>query len=239
METNDPLKLPRWTLAQALASMIDRSPEAVARADGKEVFDVANEAVRRDGVDDATKSVALRWRDELFGALCDGTLTAYGIGRGQSEHSPIPALAWEMIDCFYNYDGRCDSGPDDVYRSGESLPRYQEVFVRPKDVIGRWRCFWGPLNSGGAVPGEARDSPAGARLEAKANRRRRPSLSERLAVELKAMYPNGHPAMSDEDIRRELGKRPNVGRFGDTTFKVAKRKAFKVAKRKAFPKARG
>ena len=66
MGTNDPLKLPRWTLAQALAWMIDKTPEAVVRADGKEVFDVANEAIRRDGVDDATKSAALRQRDELF-----------------------------------------------------------------------------------------------------------------------------------------------------------------------------
>jgi hypothetical protein len=219
MGTNDPLKLPRWTLAQALAWMIDKTPEAVVRADGKEVFDVANEAIRRDGVDDATKSAALRQRDELFDDLCDGTLTAYGIGRGQSEHNPIPALAWPMIDCFYNYDGRCDSGPDDVYRSGESLPRYQEVFVRPKDVFGLW------------PPGEPALSPAGAPLEAKAIREHSPSLAERLAVELKAMYPNGHPPMSDEDIRRELAKRPSVGRFGDTTFKRAKRRAF--------PKGRG
>ncbi len=54
MGTNNPSTLPRWTLAQTLAWMIEGTPEAVSWADGKEVFDVANEAIRRDGVDDAT-----------------------------------------------------------------------------------------------------------------------------------------------------------------------------------------
>jgi hypothetical protein len=157
MGTNDPLKLPRWTLPQALAWMIHKTPEAVSLADGKEVFDVANEAIRRDGVDDTTKSAALRQRDELYDRLCDETLTAYGIARGQSEHSQIPALAWHTIDCFYNYDGRCEADPDDAYCSGESPPRYREVFVRPKDVLRLWSLgeVEGSLGSDPPLSGDA------------------------------------------------------------------------------------
>ena len=159
MGTNDPLKLPRWTLAQALAWMIYKTPEGVSGADGKEVFDAANETIRRDWIDDATKSAALRRRDELYDRLCDETLTAYGIARGQSEHSQIPALAWHTIDCFYNYDGRCEAGPDDAYCSGESTPRYREVFVRPTDVLRLW-----PLGevegSLGSDPPMSGDAPA-------------------------------------------------------------------------------
>ena len=213
MGTNDPLKLPRWTLPQTLAWMIFKTPEVVSWADGKEVFDVANETIRR-GLDDATKSAALPRRDELYDRLCDETLTAYGIGRGQSEHNPIPALAWPAIDCFYNYDGRCEAGPDDVYRAGESLPRYRDVFVRSNDVLRLW-----PL-------GEAKASKTGARSNAKAIRVHGPSLAERLSAELKAMYPDGLPAMKNEEIRRKLGERPGVGAFEETTFKNAKRLAF-------------
>jgi hypothetical protein len=156
MRTIDPLKLPRWALAQALAWMIDKTQERVSWADGKEVFDVANEAIRRDGADDATRSGALRRREELLERLSDGTLTAYGIGQGQSEHNPIPELAWHTIDCFYNYDGQCDAGPDDVYRSGESLPRYRKVFVRTEAVLRLW-----PLPEA--------ESSAGARSEVQSN----------------------------------------------------------------------
>lgn len=222
MGTNDPLKLPRWTLPQTLAWTIFKTPEAVSWADGKEVFDVANETIRRE-VDDATRSAALPRRDELYDRLCDETLTAYGIGRGQSEHNPIPALAWPAIDCFYNYDGRCDAGPDDVYRAGESLPRYRDVFVRPNDVLRLWSL------------GEATSSKAGARSEAKAKaiRVRGPSLAERLSAELKAMYPSGRPAMRVQEIIRALAARPNIGEFGETTLKTAMRRAFPRGRRRS------
>jgi hypothetical protein len=213
MGTNDPLELPRWTLPQTLAWLIDKTPEAVPWADGKDVFDVTNETIRRDGVDDASKSAPLRRREELYERLCDGTLTAYGIGREQSEHSPIPAWAWDTIDCFFNYDVQCDASPDDVYRSGESLPRYRDVFVRPQAVLIRWR-----LDVGG--------SQAGAPPEARAIKSDRPSRAARLARELKEIYPDGRPAKSVKQITSSLVARPNIGKFGDTTLKKALRLAF-------------
>jgi hypothetical protein len=212
MRTNDPPKLPRWTLPQSLAWMIDEAPEAVDRADRKEVFDVANEAIRREGLDDAAQSAALRRRHELFEHLCDGTLTAYGIEQGQSEHRPIPALAWLSIDCFFNYDGRCNAGPEDVYRSGEGLPRYRDVFVRSKDVLAL-----------GSVDAKAADAPSGA----KAVKVRRPSMAERLARELRAICPGGRaPQMKVKEIRRVLEAHLGIGEIKETTFKKALSIAF-------------
>jgi hypothetical protein len=135
----------RWTLPQALAVIIDGTPEAASDVEGRagpwarglELFDVVNETVRAAARarDEAAIALALRRRDEFYGRLCCGALIAYGIGPDQSEHKPIPASAWEMIDSFYNYDGRCDCGAEDVYRSGESSPRYRDVFVWAKDVL--------------------------------------------------------------------------------------------------------
>ena len=49
----------------------------------------------------------------------------------------------------------------------------------------------------------------------------RGSLHERLAGELKALYPQGRPAKAMEEIRRELEARPNVGNFGVRTLQRA------------------
>lgn len=48
------------------------------------------------------------------------------------------------------------------------------------------------------------------------------NLAERLAKELKMMFPEGSPAMSDEELFRQLKARPRVGKVSLTTFKRAK-----------------
>jgi hypothetical protein len=58
-------------------------------------------------------------------------------------------------------------------------------------------------------------------------RSRAPSLVDRLAGELKVMYPSGRPAMKNKQIGRVLEERLSVGSFGDTTLKGALRRAFK------------
>jgi hypothetical protein len=213
MGKNDPVKLPRWSLPQALAWMIYKTPKAVPWAEGKDVFDVTNEALRRDEACDATGPSPTHRRNELYERLCDGTLTAYGIKQDQSEHSPIPPWAWETIDCFFNYGEQCDATPDDVYRSSESLPRYRDVFVRPQDVLVRWHVGF-------------ESSQAGAPEEARAIKSDRLTRAARLARELKAIYPGGRPPMSVKQITSSLIKRPDIGKFGDTTLKKAMRLAF-------------
>ena len=52
-------------------------------------------------------------------------------------------------------------------------------------------------------------------------RRGRVSLSQRLAEEMKALYPQGRPAKAVEVIRRELEARSTVGKFGDRTLQRA------------------
>jgi hypothetical protein len=146
MTADDPFKLPGWTLGQALAWMIYQAPEAISQANGKDVFDVADGAIRRDDVDGDTLSADLRKRDELYERLKAGTLTAYGIRFGQTEHSSIPTASWHTIDSFYVPDAPSGISPDDVSSSRESSPRFRNVFVRPEDVLRLWPPAAQPLD---------------------------------------------------------------------------------------------
>jgi hypothetical protein len=55
---------------------------------------------------------------------------------------------------------------------------------------------------------------------------RRPSLAERIAAELRELYPKGKPAKKFEEIRRDLKARPNVGGFETRTLQTALRMAW-------------
>lgn len=216
--TDDPFKLRRWTLAQALAWIIHRTPEAVLETlMNMDVFDVANEAARLNVDEDREEEERARpaddfrpadkfrpdkfKRDELCGRLMDGTLTAYGIKRGQAEHSPIPNTSWETIDIYV-----LGFGPSDVGSSLENTPRYRDVFVRPSDVLPEWPAA------------EGRD--IGREKRAKGGTRQAP-LAERLAAELREMFPGGRPAKKVEEIYRALKSRPNVGGFSQRTLEAA------------------
>ena len=92
MTNHDSLELARWTLAQTLVWIIYRTPQAVAQTPcTKDVFDVTNDLARRAGIEPTAMSADLQRRDELMDHLKRGTLRAWGIARGQTEHSPIPA----------------------------------------------------------------------------------------------------------------------------------------------------
>jgi hypothetical protein len=126
-------------MAQALAWIIYRKPEAVSQTPrSKDVWDVANEAARREGIDADLVSADLRKRFELLDHLKRGTLTAWGIAREHSEHTPIPATSWDTIDSFYTYNPQSNIGPCDVGNSDESSARYRDVFVKPLDIRNRW-----------------------------------------------------------------------------------------------------
>jgi hypothetical protein len=139
MMIDNPFELAGWTLAQALVWIIYRTPEAVSRtAREKDVFDAANEAARREGVEEATISADLRKRFDLLEHLKRRTLTDYGVGRGQNQHNAIPTTSWHTIDSFYVYHAKSHIGCRDVGSSDESSPRYRDVFVLPNDVVRLW-----------------------------------------------------------------------------------------------------
>jgi hypothetical protein len=50
---------------------------------------------------------------------------------------------------------------------------------------------------------------------------RRPSLAERLAVELRMLSPEKRPAMSNKELAARLKLRPGVGEFGPRTLELA------------------
>jgi hypothetical protein len=222
--TDDPFKLRRWTLAQALAWIIHRTPEAVLETPmNMDVLDVADEAARLSVDKDREEEERARpaddfrpadkfrpdrfKRDELRGRLMDGTLTAYGIKRGQAEHSPIPNTSWETIDSFYVVG----FGPSDVGSSREKTRRYRDVFVRPSDVLPDW-----PAAEGGDIGREKR---------AKGGTRQAP-LAERIAAELREMFPGGRPPKKVKEIDRALKGRPNVGGFSRRTLEAAINRAW-------------
>jgi hypothetical protein len=153
--TDEPLELPRWTLAQTLAWIIHRTPEAVLETlMNMSVFDVADKAAiltfdkDRDDQEMARPADDFRpadkfgpdrfRRDELRDRLKDGTLTAYGIRDGQFKHSEIPKIDWDTIDSFYIYYENSRIGPRDVGSSNECSPRYRDVFVFPSDALRLW-----------------------------------------------------------------------------------------------------
>jgi hypothetical protein len=139
MTSHSSLDLARWTLAQALAWLICRTPQAVAQTPcSKDVFDVANDLARREGIEQPAMSADLQRRDELLDSLKGGTLRAWGIARGQTEHAPIPPTSWDTIDCFYAFDPKAHISPRDIGRSGEDSARYKEVYVIPGDVENLW-----------------------------------------------------------------------------------------------------
>jgi hypothetical protein len=139
METGNPLEFPRWTLAQTLAWIIHRTPEAVSGTPPtKNVFDVANEAARREGIAEAALSADLHRRFELLDHLKRGTLTAYGVRRGQTEHDVIPKSAWDTIDSFYVYNPTARIGPSDVGNSDESSARFRDAYISPADALSIW-----------------------------------------------------------------------------------------------------
>jgi hypothetical protein len=139
MTSHDSLDPARWTLAQALTWIIYRTPEAVAQTlCTKDVFDVANDLARREGIEQPAMSADLQRRDELLDRLKRGTLPAWGIARGQTEHQLIPSASWDTIDCFYTFDPKSYISPRDIGRNGEGSARYKEVYVIPGDVENLW-----------------------------------------------------------------------------------------------------
>jgi hypothetical protein len=89
-------------------------------------------------------SADLQCRDELLDRLKRGTLPAWGITRGQTEHHPIPPVSWDTIDSFYTVDPKARIGPRDVGGSGEASARYKDVFVFPADIESIWPSPLGP-----------------------------------------------------------------------------------------------
>lgn len=137
--TCDSIGLPRWALAQALAWIIYRTLDAVTQTPCPEdVFDVANGAARREGIEQTAMLADLQSRDELLDHLKRGTLRAWGIARGQTEHHPLPSTSWDTIDSFYSFDPRGGIAPCDVGSSGEDSARYRDVYVIHTDVESCW-----------------------------------------------------------------------------------------------------
>jgi hypothetical protein len=99
--------------------------------DKKSLFDVVVEADTRERQEGLTLS-AIRKRADLEAGFIRGELAAYGIKRGEAEHSAIPAAAWATIDLF---DEPCTHfEPEDVGRQREETPRYTDVYVISEDV---------------------------------------------------------------------------------------------------------
>jgi hypothetical protein len=103
--------------------------------DKKSLFDVVEEADTRERQEGLALS-AIRKRADLAARFIRGELTAYGIKRGEAEHSAIPAAAWATIDLF---DEPCTHfEPEDVGRQREETPRYTDVYVISEDVRRIW-----------------------------------------------------------------------------------------------------
>jgi hypothetical protein len=134
--SRDAPELARWTLPQALVWIIFRTPQAVAiTPNTKDIFDVTNDMVRSEGIDEGAISTAVQRREELLDYLKRGKLQAWGIPRGQTEHSPVPSTSWDTIDSFFIYNGLA---PSDVGSSEEESARYREVYLIPDDVEACW-----------------------------------------------------------------------------------------------------
>jgi hypothetical protein len=115
-----------WTLPQALTWLIygridpdrDFSP-----------FDVLNATIRS-----GRGQLALTVRDAVHDSLMLGTLVAYGILPGKSEHVAIPPTAWLTIDVL------SQDHPNIPARAAGYLGeiRYYDVRVRGEDVQKLW-----------------------------------------------------------------------------------------------------
>jgi hypothetical protein len=69
-------------------------------------------------------------------------------------------------------------------------------------------------------------------------KKRGPTLAQRLADELKTMFPDGRPAKRVEEIRRDLQTRPGVGNFGQRTLEEALKQAWQKGPQRSASAAR-
>jgi hypothetical protein len=101
----------------------------------KSPFDVINEAVRAD--DSSAQALSgIAARDDLLRKLKSGELQAFGIGRGESMHTPISPITWETITTFFLDEPRIQAS--DIGTFLEENARFQEVRVESSKVRELW-----------------------------------------------------------------------------------------------------
>ncbi len=149
-----------WSLAQVLTWIIRRSPQEVvalhperptaaprvARSDPSlfdippkqtvelSAFDVLND-IARSGNEKLEQSGAMA-RTDLIDKLIAGTLTAFGIPRGETEHKQIASASWLTISSF---DGPNPNLPADaVWATTEPSARFLKVRCAAVDVRRLW-----------------------------------------------------------------------------------------------------
>jgi len=134
----------QWSLAMSAAWIIWRSQERVvhllsevADVDGRvSVFDVFNEAARREGPErgppDGGALTFVEAQAELWESLKRGRLVARGIKVGEASWSSIAAPAWVGIDYF-----PCTGGQSNSIGSGGSVV-YSDVTVLHSAVLEIW-----------------------------------------------------------------------------------------------------
>jgi hypothetical protein len=118
---HDPFDDERWPFPRATAWVIWRSRERIAQllsdiaeSEGRvQVFDIFNEAMRRENVSGGPPEGGLlpflEAQAELWEQLKRGRLVALGVKVGEATWSHIPGSAWFNLDYFPCLDGRSDS----------------------------------------------------------------------------------------------------------------------------------
>jgi hypothetical protein len=152
----DPMPEPRWTLPMTLAWIIYRSVDSVRAL--MDCFQAATrvwrhieylengKATKRIDLVSSRKSPlavineagsdGIAARDDLLRKLKSGELQAFGIGRGESMHTPISPITWETITTFFLDEPRIQAS--DIGTFLEENARFQEVRVESSKVRELW-----------------------------------------------------------------------------------------------------
>jgi hypothetical protein len=143
-EGQDPFDGERWSVAVAAAWIIWRSREYVGHLlsdlnqseGGVQVFDIFNEASRRENVRGGPPKGGvlpfLEAQAELWKQLKQGRLLAIGVKAGEATWSQIAPEAWGELDHYY-----CGSGQSDAIGS-LGLVKYFNVTVPRSEVLAPW-----------------------------------------------------------------------------------------------------
>jgi hypothetical protein len=230
----DCFELPRWTMPQLMAWVIDRTSEAVLTL--SEEFRMQTRVWQQEDLISAKgEKWAIDWKLRPPDKLTLFDVTAEAVARKEAdgrERRALP-LRMELYDQFIQgaltaygkrrgdaehmaipktawktidlFDRPCNHfDPEDIGRENEATPRYTDVYVIPEEVSRVWPRV-------GAKPEQA----ASPRPKTKV-----PTKPEAIASILLSSFPNCRPRLTNPELARRVEKdvKSEIGDFSPKTL---------------------